>query len=957
MYHTYVALITLLTCLTGWSAPASFEEGAVPPGWSVSSRGVLEVTDTLAKSGNRSLHWSWRASSQHLTYTDPGAFTGLTAGEQTGSCLALWVYNEVAVGKPLRAELLDAAGKPLAWFWFWMDFKGWRPLVIRYRQMEGWTPDQAVHALRLHATDDIIFGQLYLDLVSFDYQHQGPKRSYSTPWAGQENGLRRRAEVILSSQDLPLNRPWLPKLDNKFFILREEARDLAWLQQEALPDLPVRTTSGTADEAEVVALRQRLAAWSIRRNDEGRMAGRPVDRQSIYPPPDAIEIADYMKLVEEVKSAFEVAASPELSDELRTMFLDLTEHYLDQGYEEGAANMGSLGLGYDMRNWPPLFYEMRDVLAEAGHLRRVALSIFDHMGAGSIALSKQPGAESNMDTLSNYNRALLPAAMMLPDKLQRLQRLRVIRRHYSLALTHPDVLGPDGSAYHHWMHHYAYSSYSMKHPIWLASLLSNTRFRLSAEAYDRLETYIRAVNFATIDGQQPPNLNGRAGTPLDSDPQPLASQLGIQLDNPPLGHWTMNGAATSLHRRHNWLVSIVGMIEFWRGLEIYGWLQTNNYARYARNGSILITRDSLAASGFDLEGWNWNHWPGTTSLLRPSHELFKGYHMYSNPSVFAGGTQLEENGIWGMDFLGEDVHFYKSAFCFGDRVTVITTDIRSEQPRPAISTLFQAAVTPDRATVIDGRSVAEFPWQGSLTTDQPHWLLDGNGTGYYLHPGTATLRLARERQTWTYMIDRYLKDPADNPIINYQKRQYRHEDMAQNETYFTPSEGDFTRAWLDHGQAPTAGSAVWSIKVNTTASAMQAFTAAMSQTQTDQRPYRVLQQDRDAHILHDRASNTTGYVLFTTNDTLPPDSLLRSNSRPCLVMSRASKRRLTLSVASTDLENEAPITLVLRGEWHAEELPADAILTRQNDTTTLSLPYTGYMPMRIELDKGGWWPF
>jgi len=237
--------------------------------------------------------------------------------------------------------------------------------------------------------------------------------------------------------------------------------------------------------------------------------------------------------------------------------------------------------------------------------------------------------------------------------------------------------------------------------------------------------------FAADEYKMSPNVNMRAGTTMNANMSELAAKMAnlgtpdrkfsidrdmaaLHLyltdkpDNPNAqlykkqgilakaltGHYTLNGGVGVFQRRDNWLVSIFGMVNYWRGVEIYGWMQSNNYARYAKNGSIWVQSSgspvSATASGLAVDGWNWSHWPGTTALERPSSELFEGYGTSGNKSNFGGGTDLHENGIWGMDFSGDDVNFKKSAFSFDNRTTVITTGINSPIDRPAVTTLFQA---------------------------------------------------------------------------------------------------------------------------------------------------------------------------------------------------------------------------------------------------------------------------
>ncbi|HJN13839.1 MAG TPA: chondroitinase family polysaccharide lyase [Armatimonadota bacterium] len=946
-----------------------FETADDLAGWSASA-GEIGLTGSRYKSGAQSLQWSWNSPDATLTYRDAAALGELVApnGKAPGSALVMWLHNQVAAKSLIHLELLvgdDVAGR----CWFVIEFTGWRPLGAPYAEILP-DPMPPIDGIRIRAPSGE--GQLHLDRFSANAAVAVP-RSHQMPWIGVEGGLSDPSSVMVSVRDLAVNRPWLP--ERATVVSDAERVDMAKVAELSLPAL---SRSGKGASPELMAeIRRQTEAWKIRR-DGDIVTGLPIDGASFIKPPDAIDVGEYMVFCGKVKDAYSQAAEGEQRDEVRDTFVLLCEHFLDQGWGYGSGLRG-MGSGYVYRAYPHAFYAMRDVLAEAGLLREMALAILYQLAEGEPALAEEPFA--NMDRLHLSNQALLPTISMIPDDVERLHWMRIIQRYYSMALVNPKTLGPDGSAYHHWMHHYAYASYSMPFPIRAARTLADTTFRIAPRAHEHMRSYVLAMAFASVNHIQPPNMNGRAGTPQghslasearalaemgtpdgtealdremaglyltlteDHSTEPAAAWLADGIEPLKLtGHKTMNGTAAALHRRDDWLISIVGMIKFWRGVEIYGWQQTNNYARYARNGAIYVAPGgeppSIEAGGYSYDGWNWCHWPGTTSLVRPPHEIFNGYAMHANPTTFAGGTRLGEDGIWGMDFQGKDVHFRKSAFCFGNRITVISSDITSEEPRPAVTTLLQRSLA-DRSEPIwiDGARITEFPYEAQLDDGAAHSIVDSKGVGYVLHPGSGSLRVRRGEQSWTYMIEKCLRDADDNPIINYQKRQYRHETMAENEQYFEPSVGDFALAYIDHGEKPEDGACAYTILVSTTPDEANAFADA---------PPRILQSDSRAHVVADEATGTVGYVLFGEGDL--GDELLRFNSRPCFVMARREGENLQLSVASTDIEQDDPIALMIAGKWQAA---TDGVSNRtEGGVSVLEVPYRDYMPVVVELRPG-----
>jgi hypothetical protein len=237
-----------------------------------------------------------------------------------------------------------------------------------------------------------------------------------------------------------------------------------------------------------------------------------------------------------------------------------------------------------------------------------------------------------------------------------------------------------------------------------------------------------------------------------------------------------------------------------------------------------------------------------------------------------------------------------------------------------------------------------------MAGDRPVWLLDNKRTGHYVHPSGVEVRVQRRPQEWTYMIDRFLINPKDNPIISYVGRKYRFKDMAENERYFRPSTGNYALAWLDHGLRPTNAACAYTVVVETTADGMKDLAEAMGSATSA--PYKILQQDERAHILHDRASGVTGYVLFEANKAIETEGILLANSRPCFVMTQPREGDLLLSVASTDVALKDPIVLRIRGRWSvaaSESVAGDAEVSYERDETSLELPYEYYMPMRLAL--------
>lgn len=952
-------------------------------GWSAEKAGA-DRSPLHFKSGANSLLWSWSAHAATLTLRDAAAF----AKRAPKSGFACWVYSAKPAKTRLVFDVLDQE-RVVATGWFWMDFQGWRLLGSSFAQL-GIPAGQGIDAIRFHPPEGLAKGQLFLDDFCPLLDFTAP-RTPQMPWAEQPNGLKKPDAVVLDTNNPSLHRPWLPK--RRATLTKQEEAGIATLSAAFLP---TRTSPGKGLKAgQLDALRKTIADYGIRRTGEG-ITGRPVDGGTALKPADFIPYGDYLKTCDAVKNAYYQAKEPAEVDELKRHFIDLAAHLVDQGWAQG------IRLG-PWDNYPvgqiACFYAMKDVLAEAGLARPVAQALMDHYGSHLPGDFAKENPSSTMDGLGFWHRELYACALMFPTPEEQLQHLRIAQRFLSKAIVEPNTIAPDGCTYHHGGFHYAYASYNLPRLLQVLRVAHQTGFRIDRSADERLRTYVRALAPTFSKGQQAYNLGMRAGTPMGSggvatvarelavmgtpdrkeplDREMAAICLWLMADERggrhpdfakdpykswlaqgiqpaiPYNHVTLNGAPMAVHRGENWLASIAGMSPFWRGLEIYGWLQANNYARFARHGSLVITANgtppSLTESGWSTDGWNWCHFPGTTALkVAASREIFDGYAMYGNGSAFAGGTSLGKDGIWGMDFTSHGTRFRKSYFCFDRRITALTSRIvaeRKDNKSPVVTTLFQNTLAPQTEFVtVDGEPLKSFPDTSELTFEKDHWLIDNKGTGYLIPAGNDPLRLQAKEQEWLYFVDKQLVDPKQSPFSNgvtYQNFRGHLKDLAAIEKFYRPTRGTFALAWFDHGSQPASAACAYTAVIRTSAEEMKKL--------AKEPKHRVLRFDEKAHIVHDAPSDTFGYVLYEAATGLTGGPL-RACSHPAFVMIRRAENALELSLAYTMQKNADPypdveIRLTLDGEWTS----AAGGATRDGGATTLKVRPRDNTPIRLSL--------
>lgn len=938
-----------------------FETGA--PTACSAEHGSVAVSPAHFKSGKQSLAWQWSGNGASLTLKDPAP----AAKPSNKAGFALWVYQEFPCRGKMDVDMIYQ-GKVVASGWFWMDFTGWRILGAGYGQL-GVPAGQPVDAVRFHAPDGSNNGRMFLDMCHMGIDHAAP-RSLQTPWVDIPDGLKRPVEVASSADDPARNRPWLPTRGTT--PTDAELADIKVLETAFLTRRPGPGKGLPKNKLE--ELRGVLESYQIRKTDKS-ITGRPIDGGTALKPEGFIPFGEYLKTLDAVKNAYYQAKEQAEADELKAMFCCLAAHLLDQGWAPGFRLPA-----FD--NYPfgqySCFYAMKHELTAAGLIRPVAQALFDgYCSHGPLnCLSEHPS--STMDGVGFWNRELYACSVMYPTAAEQVQYLKISKRFLDMALVEPTTIAPDGCTYHHGGFHYAYASYNMPRLLQVLEKVAPTRFRISAEAHERLRVFVRSLAFTSSAGEQAYNLGMRPGTPMntggveavarmlanigtpdgkqrtDTEMASISLRLlaetspagnhpnfakppwktwldaGIKPARQPEGFLPLNGGTIAVHRRDGWLANISGMTPHYRCLEIYGWTQANNYSRYARNGSLVITSQgsppNLAESGWAYDGWHWCHFPGTTAV-RVANEtrIFDGYAMYGNSNPNEGGTRLGLDGVWCLDHAGAGIAFRKTYFCFDNRITSITTAIKANGAKdddPRVTTLFQNSIRPDGEIVtLDGEPLKPYPFERVVSFEKNRWLIDNKQTGYLIPSGNDPLHLSAKKQSWRYMIDRYLVDKSHNPIsgdIDYRNVRGKVKDLGTLEKYYRPSEGDFALAWFDHGPQPASGSCVYTAVVRTTEEEMKRL--------AEKPPCEFILLDDKAHILRDIASDTFGYAIYQAGGNLPPATPLRSCSHPCtVILRRGSDGSLSMGAAYTcagnaiSADKQVELRMVLDGKWKTTE--------------------------------------
>jgi chondroitin-sulfate-ABC endolyase/exolyase len=352
------------------------------------------------------------------------------------------------------------------------------------------------------------------------------------------------------------------------------------------------------------------------------------------------------------------------------------------------------------------------------------------------------------------------------------------------------------------------------------------------------------------------------------------------------GHWNVNYGLLDIHRRSDWLVTVRGHNRYFVANESYP--GANMYGRYGSYGQLDVTYPQTKkddGAGFKDKGWDWNNIPGTTTLHVPLSKLranilnvddFSGVEeMLLSDEIFAGGTNFNQwQGMFAMILHGSDKYdmgsFYahKSYFMFDSLVICLGSNIsNSIKDYPTNTTLFQNSLDDRNAPFyVDGQRDTSFPYLKKWSDLGDLTVMDSRKVGYYI-PSQKDLVFTRKEQT------------------------------SRDQTDSRDTHGDISMLVLDHGNSPLDESYEYAMLIKTNPGAMEQLKANM---QSANPIYKVLRKDSLAHTVYFTPEHITASALFESTST-GNDSLVISNSRPCLMMYQKNNDSLNMSVTDPDL--------------------------------------------------------
>ncbi|WP_430817517.1 chondroitinase family polysaccharide lyase [Carboxylicivirga sp. RSCT41] len=943
-------------------------EGSVPSDWSASDNG-LSISGKHFKMGSESLMWDWSEGAQ-ITITSPAGMADACKEYKGG--MMLWIYNEDPKDADLTFQFKNAAAQVQYHFNYHINFSGWRACWIRFDEdMLGSKVDKNLTTMTIIAPVGKGGGKLFFDRMKF-------------PSSRINDRVTPDAQLDFINPEMNANH-WAALWHWHSSYVYEKVLPATMSDDEnlAAADIRQRITNevdGSApSSSRITELQNEYNELNIQRNGGVITGAAFVVKDEALNSNNDKSFEDIELLLYDMAKAWHHNRQSGFDQ----MFIDVLDWLYDQGLVVGSGLGTNHHYGYDFRGVPKAIWLMQDVLKDAGKFQEAFDMIQYWTGVPEIRqLPETENFQGIVDAWNTIVAGRLMAIMLRDDSPELLRDMRSYTEWMNAVMQYSvGTMGgfkPDGSGFHHGMLYAGYMNGGYAGLGEVLNYVGNTPFNLSEEArgnfkkalfvhssYANLRSIVNSVC-----GRKPMTQNlgtgsinafaylAKASDPIDTEcaaeymrltkyKKELYNEfkaLGIEAGNAPGGNISLNYGALNLHRRDNWLVAIKGFNKIVTGTEIY--TSNNRYGRYQSYGTVQIlgtgTTVDAAQSGFKLPGWDWNRFPGATTIHLPYDELnYSGGNLNerSKNSEFAGACSLNGNGVFGMYLDENDYTNYtddfvarKSVFSFDNRVICLgsgisnsNTDYRTE------TTLFQTALaSQSEKIIIDENEISQFPYSNDLEVNDPVNLMDAKGNGYYLPGGK--IHVTRTNQE------------------------------SRDEKKKTVNYGDFATAWIDHGLAPQAAAYEYAILVQTNASELATFSQNM---QGVDKPYEVIRKDNVAHIVSDRTSYTTAYVMFSADEAISSKHI-KGVSYPCLVMAKdetdetvrlafadpAINMNVPAGLTGADEAKERKVRVTLNGKYSLNESNEKCrLISSDNDFTVLEFTAIHGLVVEVSLSK------
>lgn len=851
-----------------------FDFGNGVPECFTTDGGSLSVTNLMVKQGTGSLRWDFSKGDKLIVNADIGYRKLVPDGRD----FRVYVFGMYLFGFGAEGSLHVAFckdGIEQTGFDAELGFKNWRSVTACYdRDMTG-DACEGMNSMVItaNATGSLLFSEI---VTEGRVDHRHILRSYQAPF--------------INNDEIVLKKDW--QVARKYAHIKTDEKTVECIKKRALNYIASEFSKEIPDTFE--KLLEKTKDFDIHKNELG-ITGKRVEwynqRRIVEDSPLRDEPFISLRVVTNLMQNIAVYYLKTKDKRAADLYMDILEYVMVQGLVEGSSFGTHKILDYGVRPFYTSAMAMHDVIESRGLTDEVTSSMLWFLHAwqkgftDGVAMRK-----ASSDDLFNSARGLLFAILMLKDNQKQCQLLAAFSNWVSASLEYrPGLMGmfkEDGCVFHHHGHYIGYAKGGLTGLTPIAYMLSGTQFELSDEAYSNLKNVIYSFNFQCSGDYVPIALSGRHPTGKELlDPaifkyfalcalekgDVVSAGLYLDVKKEPedendlkifekaekgankSGNRTFPYACCTVHRRPGFMAVAKGYSKYLWGSEIYK--GDNLYGRYRSYGVLEIINGE---SPFKHDGYNWNRFPGATTVNLPIEDLKadvrnvddkSGFEeMLLSDQSFAGSLSLGDNGMFSM-ILSEHPKYNgshkarKSIFFHDDFVVLLGSGISNDCAEKTETTLFQISLdTYPQKPYLNGKEQ-----DGSYVVKVGDVLRDNCGNNYYIKPGTHI------------------------SLSNGMQKSYHSEDCSE-------TSGEFSCGVINHGSKPQNQGYEYAIGINGAANT----------------GYTVLRQDDSVHAV--KIGNITYMAIFDPENC----DLVKTNT-PLLLMIDETSEQIRYSICNPDL--------------------------------------------------------
>ncbi|MEC6907323.1 chondroitinase family polysaccharide lyase [Photobacterium piscicola] len=899
-----------------------FFENEVPAAITTNATQPLTISNLHFKDGKHALKWQY-SSGSNLTFHQNIGYSPEKENDINPQTFMAWIYNETPSDKTLKFKFGNENNTNV-YFEYGLNFDGWRGIAVPFRDMEG-AATANMDRLQILAPDHN--GTLYLDqvMVSVPVDNRWPTADIQQPYvnSGVVNMASKNwTALLMYDQMLKHHQPTFSY--NVQFD--DTTGDTANLYRQFDHHLNIQA-SNSISQTKIDDNLAKYSPFLISQNQDGSWQGKPLDhpkRQNflktgivssttLSPLTDTANIRDLGKVMLETAKFLRTDSLSEANrQQLEDQFIQALEYALDQGWQGGSGQQIITHVGYQTKEFFDALFISRHLLAKHQLLQPAQQAMMWFNATGRIYEQDKEIIASNVDILNTQLQWMIKSFLLLPDQNERHLMLEQLQQWLSKTLLASDGLGggfkSDGSIFHHSQHYPAYGKDAFGGLAAAIYGLSASPYQITTAAHQRIKDALLKMRIYTKNSYIPIVLSGRhpdgkqkitsipfkwlalAGSPDKT--QPIDKELaaayadlinkpsfeGIKAEVEPTGAWAMNYASMAVMRGKNtktpqnsWLLTARGFSRYLVGNETYA--ANNLYGRYLQYGQLEITPSDIKKRAFSHDGWNWNRYPGTTTVQLDNTELQASLtqlpgagieEMLLSTQTYSGANRLDDHtAMFAVKLQGhkkynqQNFSANKSYFMFDNTVIALGSNINHDNiNNPVQTTLFQHNISDLSPVEVNGSSINQL--ENTQSFDGDITLQDPAGNRYYI---TTT---------------------AAQPLLFSYDKQISNDEDDGKET-----QGQFAAAVINHGITPINQGYEYAIVI---------------EAETKDKPqYRVIQKDNAVHAV-ESINGIEAYAFFEPATIKTAKYLLSAATASQIMLQEHSNgHQLNLSVVNPDL--------------------------------------------------------